>query len=107
MVYTLEELQDRVLPIAEKYRIPAMYVFGSYARGDATEHSDIDILFRRKGSEVKGFGMGLLYEDLRTALSKKVDLVTMESLESPDERNRSPWFIHNVERERVAIYERQ
>ena len=107
MIYTLKELQDRILPIAEKYRIPAMYVFGSYARGDATEHSDIDILFRRKGSEVKGFGMGLLYEDLHAALRKKVDLVTMEALENPEERSRSPWFIHNVEREKVAIYERQ
>ena len=36
MVYTLEQLREKITPIAEKYRIPAVYVFGSYARGEAT-----------------------------------------------------------------------
>ena len=36
MIYTLEEIQRRVLPVIEKYRIPAMSLFGSYARGEAS-----------------------------------------------------------------------
>lgn len=44
MVYTLEEIRLLVSPIIEKYRIPAMYLFGSYARGTAAEDSDLDFL---------------------------------------------------------------
>ena len=107
MIYTLDELRRKVSPVAEKYRIPAVYLFGSYARGEATEASDIDLVFRRRGSTVKGFGMGLLHEELQTTLQKKVDLITMESIENPEERRRSPWFIDHVEKERVTLYERQ
>ena len=107
MIYTLEELRRKITPVAEKYRIPAVYLFGSYARGEANETSDIDLAFRRKGSTVKGLGMGLLYEDLQEAFQKKVDLITLESLENPEERRRSPWFIHHVEQERVTLYESQ
>ena len=35
MVYTVDELKKIVAPIAEKYQLPAVYVFGSYARGEA------------------------------------------------------------------------
>ena len=44
MIYTLEQIRDAVAPIAKKYQIPAVYLFGSYARGTATEESDIDLL---------------------------------------------------------------
>ena len=37
MIYTLDEIKKRILPVIEKYGIPAMYLFGSYARGEATE----------------------------------------------------------------------
>ena len=40
MIYTLDEIKSRVLPVIQKYNIPAMYLFGSYARGEATEESD-------------------------------------------------------------------
>lgn len=43
MVYSIAEIQCRVMPIIEKYRIPAMYLFGSCARGEATEDSDLDL----------------------------------------------------------------
>ena len=40
MIFTLAEIKSRVLPVIQKYNIPAMYLFGSYARGEATEESD-------------------------------------------------------------------
>ena len=40
MIYTIEEIRRIITPIAKKYRLPAVYLFGSYARGDATETSD-------------------------------------------------------------------
>jgi len=107
MTYTLNEISARVAPIAEKYGISYMYLFGSYARGEATEDSDIDFLFPREDSSVRGLQFGALYDELQTALGKGIDLVTEESLANPDERRRSPWFIENIMRERVNIYEKQ
>ncbi|MDR1656611.1 MAG: nucleotidyltransferase domain-containing protein [Deltaproteobacteria bacterium] len=107
MLYTLNEISVRIAPIAEKYGISAMYLFGSYARGDATEESDVDLLFPRQGSAVRGLLFGALYDDLQTALGKGIDLVTEESLADPAERKRSPWFIRKVMREKVTIYEKQ
>ena len=37
LIYTLDEIRRIVLPIAQKYRLPAVYLFGSYARGAAAE----------------------------------------------------------------------
>jgi predicted nucleotidyltransferase len=107
LLYTLGEISARVAPIAQKYDISAMYLFGSYARGDATEDSDIDILFPRQGSSVRGLQFGELYDELQTALGKGIDLVTEESLADPAERERSPWFIRSIMSEMVSIYEKQ
>jgi predicted nucleotidyltransferase len=106
MVYTIEELKSIIAPIALKYQIPAVYLFGSYARGDATEDSDVDVLFRRQGSTIRGIMIGAFYGELEEGLKKGVDLVTEESLREKAERARSPWFIRNVLRERIPIYER-
>ena len=52
MVYTLDEIRRRVQPVAEKYHLKAVYVFGSYARGDAREDSDVDLLVDLAGAEL-------------------------------------------------------
>lgn len=44
MVYTIEQIQEKINPLAEKYNLSAVYLFGSYARGEADENSDIDLV---------------------------------------------------------------
>ena len=43
-ILSTNEIAARVRPIAEKYRVQAVYLFGSYARGEADETSDLDFL---------------------------------------------------------------
>jgi len=43
MLYTIEEIQNKLYPIFEKEGVIKATLFGSYAKGDATEESDIDI----------------------------------------------------------------
>lgn len=43
MIYTIEAIKNSVKPIVEKYQISAMYLYGSYARGEADDESDVDI----------------------------------------------------------------
>ena len=52
MIYTLEQLKELIAPIAEKYRLSAVYLFGSYARGTAKEASDVDLLVDTTGTSL-------------------------------------------------------
>lgn len=44
MIFTVEEIRRRITPVAVRYRLKAVYLFGSYARGEATDESDVDLL---------------------------------------------------------------
>ena len=105
MVYTIEQLKERIAPIALKYRLPAVYIFGSYARGEATELSDVDILVDRTDTQLRGlFAMGGLYNDLSEAVGKPIDLITTSAMEQESVKQRTPWMIENLNRERIRIY---
>ena len=104
MIYSVEELTQRIAPVAEKYGLREVYLFGSYARSEATEQSDVDILIDRTGSKIRGmFEMGGLYEDLRASIGKEVDLVTTQTLEQSSTKRRSPLFIQNIQAERMRL----
>lgn len=105
MVYSIEELQARIIPIAQKYQIKAVYLFGSYARSEATERSDIDLIVDTTGTNLKSlFALGALYCDLEDALQKKIDLITVSSLEQPIQMPHEKNFRDNVWREKVELY---
>lgn len=104
MIYTLNEIRDLVAPIAKKYRLKAVYLFGSYARGDATAESDIDLLVDLTGSLVRGILLGQLYTDLQEALRIDIDLVTVASLNQPIRHQTDQEFRDTIKRERKIIY---
>lgn len=106
MVYTRDELKNIITPIARKYELNAVYLFGSYARNEATEKSDVDILIDRRGSKIRGmFDMGGLYDELCRSVGKEIDLVTTQTLEQRSTQRRTPWFVDNLQRDMVKIYE--
>ena len=73
-VYTLKEIKKIIKPILNKYGITEVYLFGSYARGEARNSSDIDI-YCDKGNVRTLIDQGLLEEELEFALNKKVDII--------------------------------
>jgi predicted nucleotidyltransferase len=101
MIYTIEEIKEKIRPIAEKYNLPAVYLFGSYARGEADEKSDIDICIDRSGTDIIGmFRLGGVYDDLDQSFDKSVDMVTTDVLvDSRDKR-----FVGNLKKDMVNIY---
>jgi predicted nucleotidyltransferase len=105
-IYSVEDIKNAILPIAQKYHLKAVYIFGSYARGDATTTSDIDILVDTEGTEIRSlFDLGGLYSDLEDALRKPIDLVTVHSIMQPAHRKSDILFKKNVWEEKVSVYE--
>ena len=93
-MYSAEEIKTIIIPIAEKYGVLRIYLFGSYARGDNTENSDVDL--RIDKGNVKGMEMAALLLDLEDALGKSVDLISTTTL---DEQ-----FLNSISKEEQLLY---
>ena len=104
MIYTIEETKSRVLPVIQKYNIPAMYLFGSYARGEAKEESDLDFLVDTTGTRLTSLlSLGELYCDLEEIFQKKIDLVTLRSVMQKVQTESDRSFRDTVMKERVSL----
>lgn len=80
-VLDLEEITAEVIKVADQYGIVKAGVFGSYARGEANDESDIDLLFEFK--EVIGLmKLGGLKIDLEETLGKQVDVLQFCAINS-------------------------
>jgi predicted nucleotidyltransferase len=105
-IYALEEIKAIIVPILENYGVSRAYLFGSYARGDATETSDIDL--RIDGGKIKSmFGLGALYQELTEALKKPVDLVTTGALLHQANADRTMRFRDYIKEDERLIYEEE
>lgn len=107
MIYTVDEIIRRVTPVAERYQLKAVYLFGSYARGEATPDSDIDLLVDTRGTGLNTLmKLGGLYSDLEDALEKSIDLITVASLEQNlgESMQGEKEFRQNVWKEKVDLY---
>ncbi len=91
-----EEIYQNILPFVDEYGIKRVGVFGSFARGEATEFSDIDLVFDFQ----KDFGL-LALSSLKIALEekldKKIDIVEFSSLD--------PSLAESIKDEVIIIYE--
>ena len=105
MIYTIEQIRSIVEPIAKKYNLKAVYLFGSYARGEADAGSDVDLLVDISGTGIDTLlKLGGLYNDLEEALGVSIDLVTLDSMETPTDRRSQLRFRETVKKERRMIY---
>lgn len=105
MIYSQEQLSELVEPIAKKYQIPAVYLFGSYARGTANEDSDIDLIVETGGTEIKSLlQLSAVMLELEQATGKTIDLITASSLQQKTDRASTLRFRDTVNRERRTLY---
>ncbi len=100
-MFTINEIQRRIAPILKNYDVREAFLFGSYARGEATENSDIDIRVDKGDSQkLKSLlGVSGLHLDLNDALGREVDLLTCLP--------RGPLsssFIENLKKDEIKIY---
>lgn len=93
--YTVEEMKEIIEPIARKYGVERVYLFGSYAREDAKESSDLDLRID-KGSLRGMFALCGLYTELEEALRVRIDLLTTGSLDES--------FLRRIRKDEVILY---
>ena len=93
--YTVTEIKNKISETARQYGINKAYLFGSFARGDVGNNSDIDICIE-KGElrtllEFSGF-----CQDLEEALGNRVDVITTTGI--------SENFRERIEKDMILIY---
>jgi predicted nucleotidyltransferase len=96
-----------MLPLSQKVQLRQFFrawpvlrvwVFGSVARGEAKENSDIDLLVELDHSQFVGLDFIEMRFALEELLEKKVDLVSTRGL--------SPWVAPHIEKDKILIYAR-
>ncbi|MCM1121146.1 MAG: nucleotidyltransferase domain-containing protein [Eubacterium sp.] len=95
-IFTLQDIENLVKPIAQKYKVKEIYLFGSYARGDANGSSDLDFLVYG-GEKFKLTMIFSLAEELREVLRKNVDVFEINEI------NEGSDFYNAIMKERLLV----
>ena len=94
-VYTIDEIREKAVPIAKKYGVKRLSLFGSYARGEADAQSDLDFLYDDITCDVMFAYFGFV-QDLEDEFGCHVDAVSMDI--------RDKKFLAEVQRDEVILY---
>ena len=99
---------DNLKKLCEKFHVAELYVFGSIAKGNFTEKSDIDFLVRFSVvNPLDYFDNYMDFKDgLKKLYSRDVDLVEIQTIKNPILKksiNRDKILIYGREDSKVAI----
>lgn len=94
-ILTIDQIRKICGEIFKDYSVEYCYLFGSYAKGKATEKSDVDLLVAMPVDGMKFFE---LIEVLREELKKKIDLLDIAQLEN------NPALVQEILRDGIKIY---
>lgn len=102
MIANVEDLKKKILPVAQKYNLSSIYLFGSRARGDAHQNSDFDFYVEQQN--VLGmFELSGLFQDLQELLNCDVDIVV-----KPMNKNSKldDYILDAIQQDGVLLYAR-
>ena len=71
----IEQIKEKIKPVAKKYNLTYIWLFGSYAKKKQKKDSDIDILVKTE-DVAEGFKIVEVKFALEEALEKDVDIIT-------------------------------
>ncbi|HRL09955.1 MULTISPECIES: nucleotidyltransferase family protein [Aliarcobacter] len=87
----LNYLKEHYSEFKNKYNVEKIGLFGSYARDEATENSDIDIFVKMKPSL---FDMVAIKEQIENDLNRKVDIIR-------EHKNIKPIFLKMIQKDLI------
>ncbi|MCD8012361.1 MAG: nucleotidyltransferase domain-containing protein [Lachnospiraceae bacterium] len=96
MVQSIATIREKTIPIVKKYGVKRIYLFGSYARGEAHDESDIDF-YMEKGRLRSLIQYFSLVNDLEKTFDCHVDLISKNISDQE--------FITSIEKEGILLYE--
>lgn len=99
MVYTIVEIKAKINPIGKQYSLSEVYLFGSYARGEEDENSDIDIALELE--DVSKYME--VYGSLSSIFGGNVDILLVSDLLSP-RTNIGELVKKNFLNDRILLY---
>ena len=88
-------LKKKIDPVCRHYGVDKVFLFGSYARGEATEQSDIDLRVDL-GDMLRGLDVAGFYADMEDALGRRVDIMTTRQLPKK--------FLQSIRSEEIQVY---
>lgn len=94
-ILTIQQIKDGCADIFKDFNVEYCYLFGSYAKGKATEMSDVDLLI---ATSVSGMQFYDLVEATREKLQKRVDILNREQLTD------NPELINEILKDGIKIY---
>ena len=96
---TIDEIRTLVVPLVKAYPVRRVILFGSYARGTATEHSDVDLIIDSDG-QLNGFDFFGIIGDIAKKMPIEVDVFEFGEVKKPSN------MFDSIVKEGVVIYER-
>lgn len=99
-IYKIEEIRARLHPVFDASPVYRAILFGSYAKGCATERSDVDIVIDSRG-ELLDYNFYGVLEDVTESLDKRVDMFEVSEIQAG-----SPIF-EEIQKQGVVLYDRQ
>jgi len=102
MIYSIDEIKKIVQPIAKKYEIEEVYLFGSYARGQADEKSDIDFVVKAEDNSFLVENYFDFLEEMETAFQKEIDITFYKNVYQSATRFENR-FAPRFERDKVKV----
>ena len=77
LIYTVQDIREKVKQVADRYDIREILLFGSYFDHVPSEESDVDLLVRY-GTGCRGLKRIQFMNDLEAYLEKSVDVINIE-----------------------------
>lgn len=94
-ILTIERIREICSEVFKDYSVAYCYLFGSYAKGKATDKSDVDLLV---AVPIDGMKFFELIERLREKLKKKIDLLDISQLDN------NPMLVQEILKDGIKIY---
>jgi len=106
MIYTVGEIKEKIKLIATKYDVREMYLFGSYARGEAVESSDLDFAVQIKNTKLIGMEFFDFHIELEEMFNKDVDLITLDGVYKSRTKFEN-YFASEFDKDKIIILKRK
>jgi len=95
----LKKYIERIRALCENNRVKSLYLFGSFAKDDFTEQSDIDFIVELLDTDPIEYAEHYfnLKNELKSLLKRQIDLLERKAITNQ-------YLLNNIEQSKVAIY---